>query len=340
MVQISEQRLHNLFNNFQGKTIAVIGDLMLDSYIWGKVNRISPEAPVPVVDVEHEHVRLGGAANVAHNIKSLGGKPILVGVLGDDSSGKKLLNIIRENDFPAEGIIVDKSRPTTVKTRIIAHNQHVARIDRESRSEISTAIQDQVFDTLRRNIDSIDGIVIEDYNKGVVVQSLIKHTVALANEHRKPITVDPKFNNFFEFTNVTLFKPNRNEVEEVLGLRMNDEQQVVEAGRQILKRLQASGVLLTRGEQGMSLFEKDGSITHETTKARSVADVSGAGDTVIATLTMALVAGATLKEAATLANIAGGIVCGYVGIVPINKAELVSIMLEEMNHRTHTGETI
>lgn len=333
MVHISEQRLNSLLDTLNGKTIAVIGDLMLDSYIWGKVNRISPEAPVPVVDVETEQVRLGGAANVAHNIKSLGGKPLLVGVLGDDSSGKKLLNIIRENAFPVDGIVVDHTRPTTVKTRIIAHSQHVVRIDRESREEISYTIQNGILETLLRNSEAIDGIIIEDYNKGVVVKSLIHQIIKWANQHKKPITVDPKYNNFFEFADVTVFKPNRKEVEEVLGLRMNDDHEVITAGKKILERLNSSSVLLTRGEQGMSLFEKDGSVTHVPTKARSVADVSGAGDTVIATLTMALVGGATIREASTLANIAGGIVCGSVGIVPIDKNELRDAVLQDMNHR-------
>ncbi len=332
MVHISQKRLISLLNALNGKTIAVVGDLMLDSYIWGKVNRISPEAPVPVVDVETEQVRLGGAANVAHNIKSLGGKPLLVGVVGDDSSGKKLLNIIHQNTFPADGIVVDPARPTTVKTRIIAHSQHVVRIDRESREEISTPIQNGILETLLRNSEAIDGIIIEDYNKGVVVKDLIHEIIKWANQHKKPITVDPKYNNFFEFTDVTVFKPNRKEVEEVLGLRMNDDHDVITAGKKILERLNASSVLLTRGEQGMSLFEKDGSVTHVPTKARNVADVSGAGDTVIATLTMALVGGATIREASTLANIAGGIVCGSVGIVPIDKIELRDAVLRDMDH--------
>lgn len=249
MVHISQKRLISLLNALNGKTIAVVGDLMLDSYIWGKVNRISPEAPVPVVDVETEQVRLGGAANVAHNIKSLGGKPLLVGVVGDDSSGKKLLNIIHQNTFPADGIVVDPARPTTVKTRIIAHSQHVVRIDRESREEISTPIQNGILETLLRNSEAIDGIIIEDYNKGVVVKDLIHEIIKWANQHKKPITVDPKYNNFFEFTDVTVFKPNRKEVEEVLGLRMNDDHDVITAGKKILERLNASSVLLTRASR-------------------------------------------------------------------------------------------
>lgn len=332
MIHISEERLREIFGCIEGKKIAVVGDLMLDKYIWGAVSRISPEAPVPVVDVETEQTRLGGAANVARNIQSLGAVPLLAGVIGDDTNGKLLQQIIRESNFSDDGIIVDVSRPTTVKTRIIAHNQHVVRIDRESRVEISSTIQNTIIEVLRQNIERIDGIILEDYNKGVMARSLIKEIIDLARAHDIIITVDPKFNNFFEYKSVTVFKPNRKETEEVLGIRINNEDDVVRAGNEILKKLNADNVLLTRGEDGMTLFEKEGTISHVPTKSRGVADVSGAGDTVISTMTLALVAGATPKEAATLANLAGGVVVGYVGIVPINKEELWNAALEDMNH--------
>lgn len=320
-----------------GKRIAVVGDLMLDRYFWGSVSRISPEAPVPVIDLETEQDRLGGAANVARNIKSLGGEPLLVGVIGADNSGNQLFGIIKESGFSPDGIVIDGSRPTTVKTRVIAHNQHVVRIDRESKNDISHIIQDKILGVLHRNIDSLDGIILEDYNKGVIVKTLIKQIIDLGNEHGKKITVDPKFKNFFEYRNATVFKPNRKEVEEVMGLRLENQEEVTSTGRALLERLCAGGVLLTLGERGMALFESDGSINHVPTTARNVADVSGAGDTVISTLTMALAGGATLKEAATLANIAGGIVCGYVGIVPVEKKELTEHVLREMNNRPRAG---
>ncbi len=316
----------------KGKRIAVVGDLMLDRYIWGSVNRISPEAPVPVVDMETEQARLGGAANVAMNIKSLGGIPILVGAIGADNSGKQLFEIIRENDFPTEGIVVDQSRPTTVKTRVIAHNQHVVRIDRETKTEISYTIQNKIIEVLTHNINSIDGIIIEDYNKGVIVASLIKQLIQLANQQGKIIAVDPKYNNFFEYTNVTVFKPNRKEAEEAMGIRLRSEDDVQQAGSMISKKLSCKNVLLTLGEQGMALYEVNGSITRVPTRARNVQDVSGAGDTVISALTMSLVAGANIKEASTLANFAGGIVCGYVGIVPIDIQELKAAVMNHMNH--------
>ncbi|HUL44738.1 MAG TPA: D-glycero-beta-D-manno-heptose-7-phosphate kinase [Bacteroidota bacterium] len=329
MVVLSEQRIDDLFASMAGKRIAVIGDLMLDRYIWGSVSRISPEAPVPVIDMETEQARLGGAANVARNIKSLGGEPLLVGVIGADTSGKQLYDIIRETGFSPEGVIVDPSRPTTVKTRVIAHSQHVVRLDREQRTEVSAAIQRKIIDVLRMQLSHLSGIIIEDYNKGVVVKNLIHDIIGLANEGGKPVTVDPKFNNFFEYKNITVFKPNRKEAEEALGVRLHTEDDIQRAGNLLLERLQAKNVLLTLGERGMSLFESDGTSSHVPTKARNVADVSGAGDTVIASLTMSLVAGATVREAAALANHAGGVVCGYVGIVPIDKNELRQSMLAD-----------
>jgi D-glycero-beta-D-manno-heptose-7-phosphate kinase len=320
-----------------GKKIAVIGDLMLDRYIWGNVSRISPEAPVPVVDMEQEQARLGGAANVAQNIKSLGGVPILLGVIGEDNSGKQLFELTRENHFSIDGIIVDRSRPTTVKTRVIAHNQHVVRIDRERKSEISYTVQENLLNVVRKNIDTIDGIIIEDYNKGVVVKNLISELISIATAHNKIITVDPKFNNFFEYRGVTVIKPNRKEAEEAMGVRLATDTDILQAGKTLLERLRAKNILLTRGEHGMTLFESSGEISSMPTKALNVADVSGAGDTVIATLTMALAAGATIKEAATLSNFAGGIVCGSVGIVPINPDELTQAILNDTNHPTVKG---
>ena len=336
-ISISEKRITSLFENFNNKTIAVIGDLMLDRYFWGSVTRISPEAPVPVVEVESEQGRLGGAANVAKNIKSLGGTPFLIGVVGNDNSGKQLIDIVRESGFPADGILSDHSRPTTVKTRLIANDQHIARVDRESRAEISFTIQNQIIETLLRNINSIDGIIIEDYNKGVIVKTLIKQIIDVAKEHGKIITIDPKFHNFFEYKNVTVFKPNKKEVEEALGKQLKTEQDVLEAGKQLLEKLKAENVLLTRGPQGMSLFESNGEITHIPTKALSVSDVSGAGDTVIATMTLSLAAGASVSESAVLANHAGGIVVGYVGIAPIQKEELFNSVIADSEVTSSKG---
>jgi rfaE bifunctional protein kinase chain/domain len=317
----------------KGRRVAVVGDLMLDRYIWGSVSRISPEAPVPVIEMETEQTRLGGAANVAMNIKSLGGVPVLVGVVGSDGSGAQLMNAVRESGFVAEGIVVDPGRPTTVKTRVIAYSQHVVRIDREMRSDIAPAIQRDLLACLTRHIDTLDAVIIEDYNKGVVVASLIQQIIRLARERGKTVTVDPKYNNFFEYKDVSVFKPNRKETEEALGVRLRTEEDINAAGRIMLERLRCQNVLLTLGELGMVLFEADGAISHEATKARNVQDVSGAGDTVVSALTMALASGAGIREASTLANFAGGVVCGHVGIVPITSAALRDAVLRPSNHQ-------
>jgi rfaE bifunctional protein kinase chain/domain len=331
-VALNPDRLQSLFGAFTGKRIAVVGDLMLDRYYWGSVARISPEAPVPVVEVESESTRLGGAANVANNVASLGGIPIMVGVIGNDEAGKAFQALARDGGFPLEGVLVDPARPTTVKTRVIAHHQHVVRVDKEVKEDVGERIQEKVLDILRRHIGSLDAIIIEDYNKGVIVKNLIRELVEIALRSRKAITVDPKFNNFFEYKRVTVFKPNRKETEEVLGVRLHDQQSVEQAGRTLIERLEPESVLLTLGENGMSLFERGGEATHVPTAARQIADVSGAGDTVISTLTMALAAGASIKEASSLANFAGGVVCGEAGIVPIDRDLLLQTVLKSIDH--------
>ncbi len=329
MVSIAQHRVDELLQKVKTKRIAVIGDVMIDRYIWGNVNRISPEAPVPIVEVESESSRLGGAANVANNIVSLGGSTQLIGIVGNDFSGKEFRSILEEQNSSSDGIITDSSRPTTVKTRVIAHHQHVVRIDSEEKKDIGQDIQKKIFSALEKNIDSIDGIIIEDYNKGVVVKDLIHAIIDLANRKKKIITIDPKLNNFFEYKNVTVFKPNKKETEEALGKKIKNDADVIAAGKILIEKLNAENILLTRSEKGMSLFEKSGTVSHIPTNARNVADVSGAGDTVIATLTAMLAAGATIGEAALLANYAGGIVCGEVGIITIDPAILRSNIFEQ-----------
>jgi D-glycero-beta-D-manno-heptose-7-phosphate kinase len=331
LVTFSKIRLQTLYNTFAGKRIAVVGDLMLDRYFWGSVARISPEAPVPVVEVESESTRLGGAANVANNIASLGGIPVMIGVIGKDDAGNTLKKIVEEQGFPTTGIVLDESRPTTIKTRVIAHSQHVVRIDREGKRDVGEEVQLQLLKSLELQLDTLEGIILEDYNKGVLAKSLIVRIIELARKKKKIVAVDPKFNNFFEYRNVTIFKPNRKETEEALGTRLSTSEDITKAGRKLMDQLGAENVLLTLGESGMSLFEKNGTISTIPTAARRVADVSGAGDTVIATLTMALASGANIGESATLANLAGGIVCGEVGIVPIDKEILFEAVLAMRN---------
>ena len=331
MTSFTKNRIDQLLSTIKTKQIAVIGDVMIDRYIWGIVNRISPEAPVPVVEVETESSRLGGAANVANNIVSLGAKALLIGVVGDDFNGSEFRTLLQQQNTSLEGIVTDPSRPTTVKTRVIAHNQHVVRIDSEVKKEVDSSIQQKIFAALENTINSIDGIIIQDYNKGVIVKELIRKIIALAKQHRKIITIDPKFNNFFEYTDVTVFKPNKKESEEALGKKLITDEDVIIAGKTLLERLNAGNVLLTRSEKGMSLFEKNGKITHIPTHARKIADVSGAGDTVIATLTTILASEGSIGEAAILSNVAGGIVCGEVGIIPIHPSILRSTILEQQS---------
>lgn len=330
MLDTTIKKLNALKKKFYNKKIAVVGDMMLDCYYWGEVSRISPEAPVPVVAVDNEFSRFGGAMNVAHNILTLGGIPLPIGVIGNDYNGKVLRSLMAELKINDSFIIVDKNRPTTTKTRVIAHNQHVVRIDKEDLTPINSKIENKIIDVLKKNIKKIDAIILEDYNKGVLTSRLIEEIISLANESKKIITVDPKFNNFFSYKNVTVFKPNRKETEDVLGIKIKTQEDVTNAGNTLMEKLKAKYVLLTLGEEGVALFENGKSERKIPTKARKVADVSGAGDTVISTLTIALAAGADIYDAAYLANFAGGLVCEEVGIVPISIDKLFNEVIEEL----------
>lgn len=317
MIDFKKDRIETLKNNFYGKKIAVIGDMMLDCYFWGEVKRISPEAPVPIVEVENEFYRFGGAANVANNILKLGGIPVPIGIIGYDNDGSIFTSLLNGAGILSDCIVMDEKRPTTAKTRVIAQNQHVVRIDKEFKEDISKETEDKLFELFLSHLQTLDGIILQDYNKGVLTESLIEKVIAEANKLGKLITVDPKFNNFFSYKDVTVFKPNRKEAGDVLGLKIKTSEEVTFAGNKLLKELNSKYILLTLSEEGIAVFQKGQPEKRIPTKARKVADVSGAGDTVISTLTMALAAGADIFEASYLANYAGGIVCEEVGIVPI-----------------------
>ena len=329
MVDISKKRLDELRKSFDGKRIAVIGDMMLDGYFWGDVKRISPEAPVPVLEVEEEFFRFGGAANVALNILTLGGIPVPIGVIGYDNYGTIFTSLLKEKNIEDDGIIIDDERPTTTKTRVIANNQHVVRIDKESKAYINGEIEQKIISYFGSEIDELDGIILQDYNKGILTPSLITEIISQSNKKNILITVDPKFDNFFEYKNVTVFKPNRKETESVLGTRIRTDSDISSAGNDLLEKLNSEYVLLTLGEGGIAVFKKGGKENRMPTKARKVADVSGAGDTVISTLTVGLAAGADIYEASFLANYAAGVVCGEVGIVPIEKEKLFDTVLKD-----------
>lgn len=331
MINFSPKRLSALRKKFEGLKIAVIGDMMLDCYFWGDVKRISPEAPVPVVEIGNEFYRFGGAANVALNISKLGGIPHPIGIIGDDNHGEIFTSLVNDSKILLDGIFKDKGRPTTTKTRVIADNQHVVRLDMESKQNLNKTFQNKILNHLTQIIKNIDGIILEDYNKGVLTPSLIEKIIELASENKVIITVDPKFHNFFLYKNVTVFKPNRKEAEEILGIKIITDEDITFAGNKILEKLNAKYVLLTLGEEGIAVFDKGKKEKRMPTKAREVADVSGAGDTVISTITLALAAGANILEASFLGNYAGGIVCEEVGIVPIEKDKLFDVILSEIN---------
>lgn len=324
MIKLSKNRLNQLKKGFEGKRIAIIGDMMLDCYYWGDVKRISPEAPVPVIEIDNEFYRFGGAANCALNVLKLGGIPIPVGVIGYDNNGSIFTGLMEEAGIPSSGgIIIDDTRCTTAKTRVIAQKQHLVRIDQEKKDYINGEIERKLLEFLTSNIKNIDGIILQDYNKGVLTPFLIEELINLSNKNNVIVNVDPKFNNFFSYKNVTVFKPNRKETEDAFGIRIKSEEDIHSAGHKLLDTLNAKYVLLTLGEQGIAIFENGKDEERRIpTKARKVADVSGAGDTVISTLTLALTSGADILEASYLANYAGGLVCEEVGIVPIEAEKL------------------
>jgi rfaE bifunctional protein kinase chain/domain len=324
----SEHDVRQILTGFAGRRIAVVGDIMLDRYYWGHVGRISPEAPVPVVEVESEQLRFGGAANVANNIRCLGGTPLLIGLIGDDHAGKTFSEMLRDQGMDAEGLVVDAERPTTMKTRVIAAGQHVVRVDNESKADCPEHLRHRIVDAVKYRIQQIDAILLEDYNKGALTKDVIEEVLAVAHKYGKIVTVDPKFNHFLDFRGVTLFKPNRGEVEEVLGGRLRTDADVAAAGKKLLEILGAENVLVTRGEQGMSLCESRGEVTHIHTVADNIQDVSGAGDTVISTLTLALASGVDVRTASRLANCAAGVVVAHVGIVPVSPEQLLHAALQ------------
>jgi rfaE bifunctional protein kinase chain/domain len=322
MFNINQERFEEIVRGFSGKRIAVIGDLMIDRYLWGTVRRISPEAPVPIVDIESETIALGGAANVANNLFYLNAVPVMMGVVGTDAIGRVLIDILTNNGMPTTGVIEDPTRQTSEKTRIIAHDQHVVRADRESRYDINDGIQQKLLNHLESVIGTLDGVILQDYNKGVLTPKVIRGAIDIANGHSKIIAVDPKLDNFFEYQNITLFKPNTREMEQAMGTVLNNDDILMQTGMKLCERIRCRYLLITRGEKGMILFDGADKRYNISTRARKVHDVSGAGDTVISTMVAAMVGGAEIKEAATLANLAAGVVCEEVGITPITVDKL------------------
>lgn len=328
MHELSQSRTRELLADLQGMEIAVLGDVMLDRYFWGSVHRVSPEAPVPVVDVDNESYHLGGAANVATNLLGLGVKPLLCGVVGDDSSGKLLREIMSSSGLDPGGIVVESGRPTTVKTRVIGNNQQIVRLDRESRDSVQALVVESVAKILESR-GQLRAIILEDYDKGFLSAPLIKRVMEIGTERGIPVFVDPKHRHFFEFSGCTLFKPNRKEAADALGVSMKSNADVQVAGALLLERLQCESVLITLGMEGMMLFERNGSVSSVPTRAKNVADVSGAGDTVIATISAMVASGASMREAAAIANVAAGCVVAEPGIIAITSEMLLQAIHDD-----------
>jgi D-beta-D-heptose 7-phosphate kinase/D-beta-D-heptose 1-phosphate adenosyltransferase len=319
-------RFEEIIDNWQGRRVAVLGDIMLDHYLWGEVDRISPEAPVPVVTVQDETHLLGGAANVALNLKKLGCEPFVMGVIGDDAPGRKLSKLLSILGVDGHGVETVQYRPTTVKTRIVANSQQVVRADREDSREIDEDIRGNLFARLRERINSISALVISDYGKGVVTGSLLKSVIELCRDNGVFVSVDPKDVHFKSYRKVSVITPNHHEAGFAYGMKIRNEETLFEVGKGLLSRLELESILITRGKDGMALFLEDGSEYLLPTVAQEVFDVTGAGDTVISSFTAAAAGGASLFEAAYIANQAAGVVVGEVGTAQVTANQLRGIL--------------
>ena len=318
----------DLIHRLQKARVLVIGDLMLDEFIWGDVSRISPEAPVPVVWEKRHSFMPGGASNVASNIASLGGEVYLSGVVGSDEPARKLKVLLKKRGVRLQ-VVTDRRRPTTLKTRVVAHHQQLVRIDREFQEPLSSASLHLLLSSIRKILRIVDAVIIEDYGKGVVTPPLIREVVAFAKKYSRIVAVDPKEEHFEQYRGVTVITPNRKEAYGAIGEKSTDRLSLQKVGNEILKRIRCRAALITLGEDGMALFEKNGMVTRIPTVAQEVFDVSGAGDTVIATFTTALATGALMADAAYLSNVAAGIVVGKIGIATVTAREL-SERIEEL----------
>jgi len=319
----NNQQLQKVVQQFSDQPILVVGDLMLDRYVWGRVERISPEAPVPVVEVVKETVHLGGAANVAYNLAVLKARPLLVGVVGRDEAGDRLVEELHRQEISSEGIVRDKGRSTTIKTRIIAHNQQVCRTDREDKTPLSQGTVDQMRSAYQPLLEQAKGMILSDYGKGALSAALVVGLIQEARRTKKFLAVDPKAGDFSVYRGASIVTPNKKEAVRASGVEIVDEASFIQAGEKLLEVTASDYLLITRGEEGMTLFDgKEHS--HIPTVAREVFDVSGAGDTVIASLTLAVAAGASILDAAILANHAAGVAVGKLGTAAASGEEILS----------------
>lgn len=323
-----DPRIKSILDRFKGRRIIILGDLMLDEYVWGKVGRISPEAPIPVVEVERETFALGGAANVANNIVALGGEAILCGLIGEDEVGQRLRAALEQSGIEAR-LVSDPHRPTTLKTRVIAHNQQVVRVDRESKAPIPDRLARRLIDMVRSSMDGAEAFLVSDYGKGVVSPGVVQRFIAFARGMEKPALVDPKGSDYRKYRGATVITPNEGEAGEAAGRKIVDEASLRYVLNAIRRKAACQAVLITRGEKGLCLEEGNGDIIHLPAFARQVYDVTGAGDTVVSALALALAAGASLSEAAHIANHAAGIVVGRLGTATVTLEDFRKAMAGE-----------
>ena len=321
---------NTLFQGFNNKNILIVGDAMIDAYMWGEVNRMSPEAPVPVVEVKKHENRLGGAANVALNLKALGANPILCSVVGTGNRGILFEELMEEANLSTKGILSTNKRKTTIKTRVIAENKHQLRIDEE---ETYPIVQAKEFLKLTEDLMvNIDVIILQDYNKGVLTPEVIEGVIAAANQKGIPTIVDPKKQNFNSYKNCTIFKPNLAEIKAGMNIEFDDDNvdEIEKASAKLRTELAAKGVLLTLSERGICInSEKE--FKHTPAFKCDIIDVSGAGDTVISVASLCLASGMDYTDLSVLSTLAGGLVCEEVGVVPINKAKLLTEAIKQIN---------
>ncbi|MDR3071458.1 MAG: D-glycero-beta-D-manno-heptose-7-phosphate kinase [Endomicrobium sp.] len=318
-----------LISLFKKQVVLVVGDVMVDRFMWGKVKRISPEAPVPIVEIERETEALGGAANVANNITALGGKAFIVSVIADDVAGKSLVEMLIEKKISPDYLIYDSSRPSITKTRILASSQQVVRVDKEVRGFFKHGTEFKTIANIEKLIPKSNAVIISDYGKGVVSLKVLKKTISLANKYKIPIAVDPKIEHFKRYKKVTIITPNEKEAIDGMGARnIKNNEDILNLGTKILKTLNSDSVLITRGENGMTLIEPNNKITNIPTRAKEVYDVTGAGDTVISAMALALAAKSDLLNAAEIANFAAGIVVGKLGTAMVSHNELKKAITE------------
>ena len=319
------------------KRVLVVGDVMLDEFVWGKVSRISPEAPVPVVQVTGQSFHLGGAGNVAANVRTLGGAAALVGLVGRDAAGARVREALDTRGVAERLVDAGAARRTTLKTRIVAHGQQVVRADQEDTGELPRALERALVAAVGRELPGAAALVVSDYEKGVVTAGLLRSVLPLARRQRVPVLVDPKPRHYRLYRGATVVTPNQLETEQVTGLRLSGPAELAAAGRRILNALACRAVLVTRGEHGMSLFERGQPVLHVPAAAREVFDVTGAGDSVIATLALALAAKASLTEAAVLANAAASVVVGKLGTAQATPPELMQALRAGASRGTRTA---